>query len=156
MEIKNKDVKVSVIIPAYNAEKYIEDALNSVLKSKYKNIEVIVINDGSTDRTADILNEYSEKESRLLIINEKNAGVSKARNKGIRRARGNFIFFLDADDTINPVAFDKAIENLNLNNIDIWMFPYNITDEQLKVIRKVVPYSCEKTIAFREFHIAFS
>lgn len=151
MEIKNKDVKVSVIIPAYNAEKYIEDALNSVLKSKYKNIEVIVINDGSTDRTADILNEYSEKESRLLIINEKNAGVSKARNKGIRRARGNFIFFLDADDTINPVAFDKAIENLNLNNIDIWMFPYNITDEQLKVIRKVVPYSCEKTITVNEF-----
>ena len=151
MEVKNKDVIVSVIIPAYNAEKYIEDALNSVLKSKYKNIEIIVVNDGSIDRTAEILNEYSEKDSRLLIINEKNAGVSKARNNGIKRAVGKFIFFLDADDTVDTVAFDKAIGKLDLNNTDIWMFPYNITDEQLKFIRKVVPYSCEKVITVNEF-----
>lgn len=100
---------VSVIIPAYNAEKYITRAINSVLKQTYKNYEIIVINDGSTDSTKAIVENFYYQYTNVILIDTPNGGVSRARNLGIDKARGEFIAFLDADDELFPDALEKMI-----------------------------------------------
>ena len=91
-------VKVSVIIPCYNVEKYLRECLDSVVNQTLKEIEIICINDGSPDRSLDILNEYQKQDSRFVIIDQENQGVGRARNNGIKAARGEFICFMDPDD----------------------------------------------------------
>ena len=92
---------VSVIIPVYNVEKYLEEALESVINQSLKDIEIIVINDGSTDRSLRIIKEYANKDKRIKIINQKNQGLSIARNMGIEKAKGKYICFMDSDDYID-------------------------------------------------------
>lgn len=92
----------SIIIPVYNVKQYLHDCLNSVLNQTFLNYEVICINDGSTDGSSLILDEYAAKYSNVSIINQENKGLSAARNAGIRAAKGDYIFFLDSDDWIEP------------------------------------------------------
>jgi glycosyltransferase involved in cell wall biosynthesis len=99
---------ISIIIPAWNAEKYIGRCLESVSAQTYGNIEIIIINDGSTDKTPGLINNYAQKDSRTTIINQENKGLSGTRNAGLDVSRGEYIFFLDADDFIT----EAAIENL--------------------------------------------
>ena len=91
---------VSIILPIYNAEKYLERCLESIITQTYANIEIILINDGSTDNSINIIKEYAIKDSRIIIIDKENEGVSVARNIGILKARGKYICFVDADDYI--------------------------------------------------------
>ena len=106
--------KVSIIISVYNAEKYLEKCLNSVIKQTLKDIEIICINDGSTDGSLNILQKYSEKDKRFIIIDQKNSGLSYSRNKGLSVAKGEFIGFVDSDDWIDEdfykKLYDAAIE----------------------------------------------
>lgn len=104
---------ISVIIPAYNAEKFIKYCIDSVLEQTYKNFEIIVINDGSTDSTELIVKKYAEKFSNIKLISKKNEGVSKARNVGLDNAKGEFIFFIDSDDTIDSRAFQLLIKYMD-------------------------------------------
>lgn len=97
-----KDVIISVIIPTYNAEKYIKRCLESVFAQTYKNYEVIVIDDGSTDTTKLILEEFAERYAQLRIYSATHLGVSAARNKGLEMSQGDYIAFVDADDEISP------------------------------------------------------
>ena len=90
--------KVSVIIPIYNSEKYISECLDSVLNQTFKDIEIICIDDGSTDKSFDILNRYNIKEKRITLLTQKNLGQSVARNKALEIAKGEYIYFLDSDD----------------------------------------------------------
>ena len=90
--------KISVIIPVYNVEKYLEDCLESVIKQNYKNLEIILINDGSLDNSLKICEKYKKKDDRIIIINKKNEGVSSARNTGLKIAKGEYISFIDSDD----------------------------------------------------------
>ncbi len=99
---------VSVIVPAYNVEKYIERCLFSLVKQSFKNIEIIVVNDGSEDMTADIINTFASMDSRINVIHQKNKGLSAARNKGIDISRGKYIAFVDSDDCVD----DDFIFNL--------------------------------------------
>ncbi|MER2108126.1 MAG: glycosyltransferase [Solibacillus sp.] len=99
--------KLSVIIPVYNGEKYIENLLEDVLKIEIRDHEVIIVNDGSTDNTAVILQKYASKYKHIKCINQINQGVSSARNRGLQKAEGKYIMFLDADDRINVEAFMK-------------------------------------------------
>lgn len=92
------DEKVSVIIPAYNAEKFIVECLDSVEKQTYKNIEIIVVDDGSKDNTYNVVKEYAEKHASVVLVHQENGGVCSARNKGIDLATGEYMMFLDADD----------------------------------------------------------
>jgi glycosyltransferase involved in cell wall biosynthesis len=101
------EVQVSVIVPIYNAYDYLGVALDSILSQTLKDIEVICIDDGSTDRSLDIIKKYHEADSRVSVVTENNAGVSTARNKGIVRARGEYIIFLDADDFYEPTLLEK-------------------------------------------------
>ena len=91
-------VTLSVIVPVYNTEKYLRECLDSVINQTLKDIEIICINDGSTDRSLDILKEYALKDNRIKIIDKKNEGVAAARNDGIRIANGEFVCFMDSDD----------------------------------------------------------
>lgn len=103
--------KVSIIIPAYNAEKSIKRCIESVLQQKYSNVEIIVINDGSTDNTLNILEELQLKNNNLYVYSIKNAGVSNARNVGIGYATGEFICFIDSDDYVTEDYIEKMVES---------------------------------------------
>lgn len=105
---------VSVIIPVYNREKYIEECVQSVLNQSYQNFEIILIDDGSSDRSPVICKELSKKDARIRFFISEHCGVSGARNQALEKARGEFVFFLDSDDYIHPRLFEvmvKAFEN---------------------------------------------
>lgn len=101
---------VSVIIPCYNAEKYLVDCLDSVLQQDWPHLEVICINDGSTDNTLLLLQEMKEKDNRIVIYSQENTGVAKARDLGIRISKGEYIMFLDADDTLVEHALSLMMD----------------------------------------------
>ena len=130
--------KVSVIIPAYNAEKYVKECLNSVLNQTYQNIEIIVINDGSKDGTKAILDEYTQAASNIVVIHTENGGVSRARNIGLDNVSGNYIMFLDADDLLVPNAVELLLQDLKNNNADIAV---GLMDSNVKNVAAV----CEGT-----------
>ncbi len=115
-------MKFSVIMPAYNSEKYIEETLDCLLSQSEKDIEVIVINDGSADSTAEIVSRYSEKDSRVVLVNQANAGVSAARNNGIELARGEYMIFIDSDDLIDPDALKTLYSALRNTGADLALF----------------------------------
>ena len=114
------NIKVSVIVPLYNAEKYAKRCIESVLRQTYNNYELILIDDGSKDRTGEICDHYADIDSRIKVIHKKNGGVSSARNKGLQEAQGEWITFLDADDWIEP-NFLKIVEDSSDHSID-WIF----------------------------------
>lgn len=111
--------KVSVIIPIYNTEKYLADCLDSVLNQTYNNLEIILVNDGSTDSSLKICQEYSKKDSRIIVIDKTNAGVSNSRNKGIEKASGGYITFVDSDDRLELNAIEIMVKNLQKENVDV-------------------------------------
>lgn len=117
---------VSIIIPVYNGEKHIQKCLDKVLKQTYPNIEIIVLNDGSTDATQEILKEYKKKSGNIKIINKKNTGVSDTRNIGIKKAKGDFIIFLDSDDFLEDDAIDKMIKKTSDKDIDMLLFGFKV------------------------------
>lgn len=94
-------LKVSIIVPVYNVEKYLEECISSIIKQNYKNIEIILIDDGSKDSSGKICDEYAKKDKRIRVIHQKNSGVSTTRNKGIELATGDYIAFIDSDDYID-------------------------------------------------------
>ena len=98
---------ISVIIPVYNVENYLRQCLDSILNQTYTDFEVICVNDGSTDNSLNILNEYAKKDSRIKVISQKNKGPSKARNVGLKHANSEYICFIDSDDKIEPDFFEK-------------------------------------------------
>jgi len=111
--------KISIIIPIYNLENYISKCLDSIIMQSYKNIEIIIVNDGSTDKSADICEAYAKKDSRIKVIHQANQGPSVARNTGISVANGNYISFIDADDWIEPDMIEVLYENAYKYNSDI-------------------------------------
>lgn len=117
--------KLSIIIPAYNCENYIGKCLNSIIEQKFQDFEVIIVNDGSTDRTKDICVEYLNKDSRIKLINQKNSGVSNSRNKGITEANGEYIQFVDADDTLEKNMIYDMVQEIEKNKTDLIICGYN-------------------------------
>ena len=110
---------VSVIIPAYNIEDYIGRCLDSIISQTYKNLEIIVVDDGSRDYTGEILDNYAKKDRRIKVIHKENGGVSSARNKGIEAAEGGYIGFIDGDDLIEPEMYKTLVDLLEEENADI-------------------------------------
>lgn len=111
--------KISVIIPAYNIEGYLGRTLDSVLAQTYKNLEILIINDGSTDNTAKVIEDYTEKDSRIRGINKENGGVTSARLRGIWEATGEWIGFVDGDDVLEPWMYEKLLSNAVQYHADI-------------------------------------
>ena len=116
-----KNPKVSVIVPCYNCEKYLQKCLDSVDNQSFTDFEVICIDDGSTDKSINVLQKFQEKDSRFTIITQKNQGQSKARNVALAKATGNYICFLDADDYIDNNFLNDLYNAISENDADIVM-----------------------------------
>lgn len=116
--------KVSVIIPIYRVQKYLTRCLNSVLGQTYTNFEVICVNDGSTDRCNEILEDFVKQDKRIRVITQKNLGLSMARNNGLKQAKGDYIFFLDSDDCIHPDLLQVIVSYAQQYEADLVTFGY--------------------------------
>jgi len=112
---KDKPFDISVIIPIYNAEKYLQECLDSVIGQNFSNFEVLLINDGSSDNSGNICNEYAEKYNYIKVFHKENGGVSSARNTGLNVVQGKWITFVDADDYLLPDAF-ATLHNTAINS----------------------------------------
>lgn len=110
---------ISVIIPIYGVEKYIAECLESVIAQTYKNLEIIIINDGTKDASADIAKEYAKKDARIKVYDFENGGLSVARNRGLKLAKGEYIAFLDSDDSIEVDTYRYCIECMQKNDLDM-------------------------------------
>lgn len=129
--------EISVIIPVYNKRKYIETTLRSVLEQSFRDLEVIAVNDGSTDESLVVLNQMAEVDQRVRVIDIPNGGVSNARNVGLACARGQWIQFLDADDLLEPEYFSKVMDFLKENPVDILFSGFTMVDSNMNLIKEI-------------------
>lgn len=124
--MKNTEDLISIIIPVYNSENYIDKCLQSVTTQSYKNIEIICVNDGSSDESLNLLHLWEARDSRIVIISQSNSGVSCARNSGMKIAKGKFIFFLDCDDCISVDAIEVLHTYIKNGDIAIGRYSCDI------------------------------
>lgn len=113
--------KISIIVPVYNVEKYLSQCIESIINQNHKNIEIILVNDGSTDKSGDICDKYSLKDNRIKVIHKKNEGVSIARNTGLKVATGEYIAFVDGDDLVDKDIYTRLINVINNSKYDLVM-----------------------------------
>lgn len=126
-----KNNVLSVIIPIYNAEIYLEECLNSVLNQSMKEIEIICVNDGSTDNSYDILKRYQEKYKNIVLINQENQGVNAARSIGLKNATGEYIAWVDADDYVEKNMYEKMYKLAKKSNLDIVICNYKFIPKEV-------------------------
>jgi glycosyltransferase involved in cell wall biosynthesis len=114
-----KNNLVSIIIPVYNIDKYLERCLKSVIDQTYSNLEIILVNDGSTDNSLDICHKYQKKDNRIIVIDKKNGGLSSARNIGLEVSKGKYVTFIDSDDWVSTKYIEILYGNIIKNDADI-------------------------------------
>ena len=134
---EKSNIKISIIIPIYNVQDYLSECLDSIINQTYKNLEIICVNDGSTDNSLMVIKEYEKKDKRIIVISQINKGVSATKNAGMKIATGDYITFVDPDDFIDLNVFEKCIESIiKYNNPDILIyqihFEYSKKQEILK------------------------
>lgn len=115
---------ISIVVPIYNVEKYLEQCLDSIVNQTYTNLEIILLNDGSKDSSGDICNRYAEKDSRVSVVHKDNEGVSKTRNKGIELSHGDYVMFVDSDDWLDLDMCEQLMNAITLYNVDMAMCTY--------------------------------
>lgn len=125
-----RDILVSIIIPVYNVEKYLEDCLESAVKQTFNSIEIIAVNDGSTDSSLKILERYAQQYDNIRIINQQNMGQSGARNTGLKSAKGKYVYFLDSDDYIDLNMIEECFELAEKQSLDIINFDAQVFYEK--------------------------
>lgn len=137
----NKNSLISFIIPVYNVEKYIEKLVNSIINQTYKNLEIILIDDGSNDNSPKIIDELAKKDDRIIVIHKKNGGVSSARNTGLEKSKGDIILFVDGDDLVdnnyaeyfyNLITKNDCDIAVNFNFYNVFNNKYRIEDNIIK------------------------
>lgn len=149
---------VSIIVPVYNCEKYLVDCFNSIERQTYKNIEVIIINDGSKDNGKNIINDYLKKHRNWILLDQKNQGLSVSRNNGLEKSKGDYIFFLDSDDYISDKAIEVLVKKATQLDSDIvigkminfnstGLFP-NYTSKYLKTFSKIDYHKYPQLLSF--------
>ena len=155
---EEKQPSISVIVPVYNVEKYIRRCIDSILHQTYRNLEIILINDGSTDSSGEICDEYTVIDSRVKVIHQKNSGVSQARNIGLDNCTGEFVSFIDSDDYIDINLFTECYKKIKINNPDLidWgilffnlkgqvqrnvihELPKNILIDRQRIVSEIIP-----------------
>ena len=113
------DYKISIIVPIYNSEKFLDKCINSIINQTYNNIEIILVNDGSTDNSLNICKKFSKLDNRICLINKENGGVSSARNKGLELVSGDYVGFVDSDDYVSLDMYEKLLRAILKSNADI-------------------------------------
>ena len=129
---------ISIIIPVYKAEKYLHQCINSIQIQTYQDFELLLINDGSPDKSGEICNKYAKTDNRIRVFHTKNKGVSSARNKGIEESKGKWILFIDADDTITENFLNEIFKDIINNNPDIIYYSFNETNEHGAISKSVI------------------
>ncbi len=140
-------MKVSVILPVYNVGSYLKEALDSLCHQTLDDIEIIAINDGSTDKSEEILKEFQQQDSRIKYFNQSNRGQSVARNKGLKNATGEYIYFMDSDDVIDIDALRQCYDYASLTQADFIFFDGNILYEEGS---KRVVWNYKRTYLYEE------
>ena len=151
-EVLKDHPKISIVIPVYNCEKFLERCLDSVVNQTLDDIEIICINDGSTDKSADILNEFKEKDERIYVFSQENMGPASARNKGIELAKGEYLIFIDSDDYVEPNMCEELYNQAENLGSDLVLF--NATEHNLENEFRNRFYFPEN--AFKEDYTEFS
>lgn len=139
--------EISIIVPVYNAEKYIHKCMDSLIGQTYKDIEIICMNGGSTDCSLEILKEYEKNDSRVYVIDKKNEGVSLSRNEGLKKANGKYVMFVDADDWTDLATCEQAVAVAEEEQADIVMWSYVREFETQSLPKKIFE---EEKIIFQE------
>ena len=155
---------ISVVVPIYNVEKYLTKCIDSIINQTYKNLEIILVDDGSPDNCGKICDEYKKKDNRIKVIHKKNGGLSDARNEGIKIATGKYIGFIDSDDFVSKDMYKKLYDSIKKYDAEISVCSRNILYENGKVVpycindgRVIVMDSTEalkKIFGFRDFDMA--
>jgi len=127
---------VSVVVPIYNVEKYLERCIQSIIGQTYTNLQIILVDDGSVDKCPQICDEYAQKDSRIVVIHQCNAGVSAARNAGLKVAKGQYIGFVDPDDWVEPEMYESMVAEIEKEDTDLVICGYNYYDEEGNVDTK--------------------
>ena len=127
--MKDSSIKFSIIVPVYNVEKFLRESLDSIISQTLKDFEVICVNDGSTDNSLDILEEYAKNDSRFKIISQENQGQGIARNKAIDIAQGKYLLFVDPDDWIETNALEQIWNKAEATDANIVQFNYEIYND---------------------------
>lgn len=130
MESKKENIRISVIIPIYNTEEYLEECIASVKGQSYRNLEIILVDDGSTDGSAKICDRYAEEDGRIKVVHKKQGGICSARNCGLDMATGDYIAFVDSDDYILPDMYAVLLEHAVDTGAKLTMCSYRMFDEK--------------------------
>lgn len=136
MKNSEKDIRISVIVPIYNAEKYLIKCLESIVNQTYKNLEIVLVDDGSTDKSLKICNDFSKRDNRIIVIHKDNGGLVEARKTGIENITGDYISFVDADDYIDLEAYGILVSGLQSFDVDILLYGMWEDYEQYSVQKK--------------------
>ena len=129
--ISNSDTALSVVIPMFNAEKYLGSCLEALLKTQgIENAEIILVDDGSTDSSAEIAEGYVKSHKNITLIRKSNEGPSEARNTGLKKAFGKYVFFCDADDEVDPGSFSKVVKDIGSSSEDVILWDARIFDDE--------------------------
>ncbi len=157
--------EISVIVPVYNVEKYLARSLKSVLAQTFEDIEIICVNDGSTDNSLKILKSFAAKDKRIKIINQKNQGLSAARNVGLSQASAKWVYFLDSDDALHPQTFEICLMLANQNDAELVCFGFEKSDgisfhphiiDERKIVSKVTSTPLKYAFKNGKYRIAFN
>lgn len=149
--MKNNNPIISVIVPVYNIEKYIESCIKSIVEQTYKNLEIILINDGSTDKSRSICDEWKKKDKRIKVIHQENQGLSAARNIGIKKAKGEYILFVDGDDIIANTMIQFLLETMQEVRCDSAFCQYEIISEtENKIKDSILEFDSIKVVTTKE------
>lgn len=142
---------ISIIVPIYNVEEYLEKCIESIIKQTYENLEIILVDDGSTDNSGKICDIYAKKDERIKTIHRENSGVSVTRNIGLENCNGEYIGFVDPDDYISPTMYEILYDTLKRNNADISMCSYQCFDsEKIEFTKSNNEISYNKNEALKE------
>lgn len=125
---------VSVIVPIYNVEAYLERCVESILQQTYEHIEIILVDDGSPDRCGSMCEEYAKKDNRIKVLHKKNGGLSDARNAGLELAKGKYVLFVDSDDAIKSKLIEKCVEAAEEHESDMVIFDFTRVEDTLEEI----------------------
>lgn len=137
---ETEEIRVSVIVPVYNTAPYLETAVDSILSQSLAALEVIAVDDGSTDESPRILAEMAARDSRLHVYTQTNQGQSVARNTGLRHARGQFVYFFDSDDYLAPEALEECYRQATVQACDLLLFDASIMDDAHPQRTALLPY----------------
>lgn len=129
--------KVSVIVPVYNVEKYVAQCLDTIINQSYENIEIICVNDGSKDNSKQILDQYARLDSRVVVIDKENGGLSSARNAGVEASSGDYILFVDSDDYLSTNAVELCLNHAKTTDADVVYFDYVVKDDRTNAFQRM-------------------